>query len=80
MKPGTKRVAAQASPFNCAWIQRGSVGRIDDFTYAICTRVPDFHRTVSEADCLRCPFWNGPAASRLTIGTDNTCQPLFSIP
>jgi hypothetical protein len=62
MAMNASRVAALESPFNCAWIPRGSVERIDDFTYAICTRVPDFPRTVSEADCLRCPFWNEPEA------------------
>jgi hypothetical protein len=57
MNPFTaKRVAAQ-TPFNCAWVPRGSVGRIGSYTYAVCTRVPDFPRTVDEADCMRCPLW-----------------------
>ena len=55
-----KRVAAQASPFNCAWIQKGSVGNIGPYTYAVCTRVPDFPRMVNEADCTRCPLWREP--------------------
>ena len=57
----TNRVAAQASPFNCAWIPRGSVANIGGVTYAVCTRMPDFPRTVSEEDCLRCPFWEDTA-------------------
>ena len=56
----TNRVAAQASPFNCEWIARESIGNIDGFTYAICTRTPDCPRTVSEADCLQCPLWQEP--------------------
>ena len=57
-----KRVAALASPFNCVWIPRASVGNIDGFMYAVCTRVPDFPRTVGEADCLGCPLWQEPPA------------------
>ena len=54
------RVAAQASPFNCVWIPKGSVGNVGGFTYAVCTRVLDFPRTVSEEDCLHCPLWQAP--------------------
>ena len=65
MHPFTmNRVAAQASPFNCAWIPRGSIGNIGGYTYAVCARVPDFPRTVSEADCLRCPLWQEPPDMR----------------
>lgn len=61
MDPFTmKRVAAQASPFNCVWISKGSIGNVSGFTYAVCIRVPDFPRTVSEADCMRCPLWQEP--------------------
>jgi hypothetical protein len=56
----TNRVAAQASPHNCVWIPKGSIGQIGGFTYAVCTRVPDFPRTVNEEDCLRCPLWQEP--------------------
>jgi len=57
---GTKRVAAQASPFNCAWIPKGSIDTLGGFTYAICTRISALPRTVSEADCLRCRLWREP--------------------
>jgi hypothetical protein len=60
----THRVAAQASPFNCVWIPKGSIGNIDGYTYAVCTRVPDFPRTVNEEDCLHCPLWQEPPDMR----------------
>ena len=56
----TKRVAAQASPFNCVWIPRGSVGSIGGYTYAVCTRLPDYPRIVNETDCQQCPLWQEP--------------------
>ena len=55
-----KRVAAQSSPFNCAWIPKGSIGTIGGVTYGVCARVRELARTVSEADCLRCPLWQEP--------------------
>ena len=60
MRIGTNRVATQSSPFNCIWIPRGSIGSLEGVTYAVCTRLPDFPRTVSEEDCLRCPLWQDP--------------------
>lgn len=65
MSPFTmNRVAAQASPFNCVWIPKGSIGKIGGFTYAVCTRLPDCPRTVSEEDCQRCPLWQEPPHMR----------------
>ena len=60
MRTATNLVATQPSPFNCVWIPRGSIGTLDGFTYAVCTRLPDFARIVSEEDCLRCPLWQDP--------------------
>ena len=60
MHTPTSCVAAFASPFNCVWIPSGTVGKIDGFIYAVCTRVPEFPRIVSEEDCLRCPLWQEP--------------------
>ena len=60
MQSGTYHVAIQSSPLNCIWILRGSIGTLDGFTYAVCNRLPDFPRTVSEEDCLRCPLWQDP--------------------
>jgi hypothetical protein len=57
MRASSIRVAAQASPFNCAWIPKESIGRLDGFSYAVCSRIPDFARTVSEEDCVHCPLW-----------------------
>jgi hypothetical protein len=64
MHSGTNRVAIQSSPFNCIWTLRGSIGTLDGFTYAACNRLPDFPRTVSEEDCLRCPLWQDPPYCR----------------
>ena len=35
----TNRVAAQASPFNCVWIPKGSIGNLGGFY--ICRLYPD---------------------------------------
>jgi hypothetical protein len=69
MRTNSKRVAIQSSPFNCIWIPRGSIGTLDGFTYAVCHRLPDFPRTVSEEDCLHCPLWQDPPYTR-TTGND----------
>lgn len=60
MRPGVNQVAVQSSPFNCIWIVRGSKATLEGFTYALCNRLPDFPRTVSEEECLRCPLWQDP--------------------
>jgi hypothetical protein len=60
MRTDSKRVAIQSSPFNCIWIPRGSIGTLGGFTYAVCHRLPDFPRTVSEEDCVHCPLWQDP--------------------
>lgn len=44
-------------PFNCCWIAGGSEGRIEAVAYAICRRVPDQPRVVSEFECEWCPLW-----------------------
>jgi hypothetical protein len=74
MNPFTvNQVAAATSPFNCAWIQRGSIRKIGSYTYAVCTRVPDFPRTVNESDCMRCPLWQEPLDMAAEVSRDKRC-------
>lgn len=54
------RLAVNASPFDCRWIQPGSEMRVIDWTYAICLRMPDLPRPVSELECERCAWWEEP--------------------
>jgi hypothetical protein len=54
------QVAVNASPFNCRWIERGSETRISNWSYALCLRVRDQPRVVSEAECARCLSWETP--------------------
>jgi hypothetical protein len=54
------RIAVNASPFNCRWIERGSEGRISNWSYALCLRIRDQPRVVSEPECARCLLWEAP--------------------
>jgi len=60
VRPPTHLVVAEASPFNCMWIAPGTVGDLDGFTYAVCTRRREMPRTVSEEECRYCPLWKEP--------------------
>jgi hypothetical protein len=60
MRLRMNQVVIQSSPFNCVWIPRHSIATLEGFRYAMCTRLPDFPRTVSEEDCLHCPLWQDP--------------------
>ena len=51
------RVAAPASPFNCVWIERGSEMNLGPWTYALCMRLANHTRVVSENECGHCPLW-----------------------
>ena len=53
-------VAVNASPFSCRWIQRGSETRVSNWSYALCLRVSDRPRLVSESECARCARWESP--------------------
>jgi hypothetical protein len=59
------QVAANASPFSCRWIQRGSETRVSNWSYALCLRIHDEPRLVSETECARCARWEP---------TGNHCQ------
>jgi hypothetical protein len=54
------RIAVNASPFNCRWIERGSESRISNWSYALCLRIRDQPRIVTESECARCPLWQEP--------------------
>jgi hypothetical protein len=54
------RAAVNASPFNCRWIQRGSETRVSNWSYALCLRVHEDPRVVSESECARCRSWQDP--------------------
>jgi len=58
------RVAIYASPLECPWIQRGTETRISNWTYALCLRLQDHPRLVSEAECARCDLWQAPDGGR----------------
>ncbi len=51
------QIRINTSPFGCRWIEPGSEGRVGDFAYAVCFRVRNHDRTVSEPECARCPLW-----------------------
>jgi len=53
-------IATIASPFRCRWIQRGSEMRVSNWSFAVCERVHDHPRVVSEPECAQCPLWAGP--------------------
>jgi hypothetical protein len=53
------RVAVNASPFSCKWIQRGSETRVSNWSFALCLRAHD-PRVVSESECARCARWEAP--------------------
>ena len=50
-------VSSMASPFRCKWILQGSELRLSNWTTALCIRVPNHERVVSEDECSRCPLW-----------------------
>jgi hypothetical protein len=54
---GIMRTVAITSPFRCVWIAKGSPTAVDDTSYAICRRIPEIERVVSEEDCRQCPLW-----------------------
>jgi hypothetical protein len=48
------------SPFQCRWIERGSETRVSNWSSALCLRVRDQPRVVSERECARCVSWEAP--------------------
>jgi hypothetical protein len=57
------RVCA-VSPFNCGWIDKNTIGRLGDDSYAVCRRDRDRDRIVNEAECARCPRWEEVEAAQ----------------
>jgi hypothetical protein len=56
-------VAINASPLGCRWIKPGSETRVSNWTYALCLRVHDQERLVSESECARCGLWEARCES-----------------
>jgi hypothetical protein len=54
------RLAINASPLQCRWIQTGTEMRLEQWTYVICLRCRDHPRVVSEDECGRCSCWEPP--------------------
>jgi hypothetical protein len=50
-------VAAIASPFSCRWIQSGSEARVSNWSRALCIRIRERPRIVTEDECARCALW-----------------------
>jgi hypothetical protein len=48
------------SPLKCRWVVPGSEHHEGCWSYAMCVRVRAVERLVNEADCARCPRWEGP--------------------
>ena len=57
-------VPVATSPLNCRWIRRGSRGAIEGFEYAVCGRVHDAERVVSEAECKYLPGMGAASLAR----------------
>jgi hypothetical protein len=64
------RVLIATSPLNCRWIRPGSRRSIERFEYAVCRRVPDAERVVSDAECASCPAWEPPGSRRTAHEAD----------
>jgi len=56
------QIAVNPVPFRCRWIQRGSETRVSNWSYALCVRVREQPRVVSESECATCPLWQAPKA------------------
>ena len=60
------RVNGSHAPLSCRWIlfrKRSDFLRASNWTRALCVRIPEGPRIVSEKDCLGCTFWE-PADKR----------------
>lgn len=56
----TTTTGIKVSPFDCRWIVPSSKHQVGDWSFAVCVRVLGVERLVNEADCSRCPRWDGP--------------------
>ena len=48
------------TPLGCRWVmfaKRGDALRVSNWTRALCVRVPEIPRIVTEADCTGCKYW-----------------------
>ena len=54
------RVNGSRAPLGCRWIlfrKRSDFRRPSNWTRALCIRIPEVPRIVTEQDCHRCKFW-----------------------
>jgi hypothetical protein len=51
------------TPLSCRWIlfrKRSDFLRPSNWTRALCVRIPEVPRIVTEEDCRDCKFWESP--------------------
>ena len=70
-------VPVATSPLNCRWIRRGSRGAIEGIEYAVCGRIHDAERVVSEAECKYCPAWEPPLFARRGEPAADPLEPIL---
>jgi hypothetical protein len=65
MKPEERMssTVVNTHPFACRWIERGSEVRVSNWTYALCQRMPNNPRFVTEWECAICKRWEPPVAA-----------------
>jgi hypothetical protein len=54
------RLNGSPGPLSCRWIlfrKRSEFLRVSNWTRALCVRIPEGPRVVSEEDCRGCTFW-----------------------
>jgi len=69
----TSPMNSKTAPLSCRWIlfrKRSDFLHVSNWTRALCVRLPEAPRVVTEADCTGCPFWasvddHGPGQHRV---------------
>lgn len=54
--------AINVNPLNCRWVEPGSEIPAGQTVFALCVRVQDLPRIVTDAECAGCPLWEDPDA------------------
>lgn len=60
-------VTAAVSPFRCRWIRRGSETRLSNWSLALCDRVHEQPRVVTEDECACCELWAAAESDELSL-------------
>ena len=55
-------MVVNAHPFQCRWIERGSEIRVSNWSYALCQRLQNNPRYVTEWECAVCARWEPPSS------------------